>query len=191
MIAVCFAIELALAQPQPIDILRGMKPEADVLRDPRMLYVTIGILGATVMPHNLYLHSAMVKSRRFSRDDADLRQALRFARIDVVVALAFAIFINAAILVLAAASFHRQGLTDIGIEDAYRLLSPTLGAGPASVLFAIALLAAGQNSSITGTLARTDCDGRLHGPSVAAVAASPGVAAGCHGARYGGGGSLW
>ena len=153
VIAGCFAIELALARPQPIDVLRGMMPDADVLRDPKMLYVAIGILGATVMPHNLYLHSAMVKSRRFSRDGRGLRQALRFATIDVVVALAFAIFVNAAILVLAAASFHRQGLTDIGIEDAYRLLSPTLGAGAASVLFAIALLAAGQNSSITGTLA--------------------------------------
>jgi len=153
VIAICFAIELAMAQPQLLDILRGMVPDATVLGDPRMLYVAIGILGATVMPHNLYLHSAMVKSRGFSRDEASAREALRFAKIDVVAALSFAIFVNAAILVLAAASFHRQGLTDVGIEDAYRLLSPTLGTGAASVLFAIALLAAGQNSSITGTLA--------------------------------------
>ncbi|MDB5420216.1 MAG: divalent metal cation transporter, partial [Brevundimonas sp.] len=119
-----------------------------------MLYIAIGILGATVMPHNLYLHSAVVQSRPFEKTDAGRREAVRFATLDSSIALAFALLINAAILILAAAAFHHSGVTEaVGIEDAYRLLSPALGVGAASLLFGVALLASGQNATITGTLA--------------------------------------
>ena len=119
-----------------------------------MLYIAIGILGATVMPHNLYLHSSIVQTRRYGRTEAGLKEAIRYSVADIVIALSFAIFINASILILAAASFHGRGFSEVvGIEEAYRLLTPALGAGVASTLFAVALLASGQNSSITGTLA--------------------------------------
>ena len=153
VIGLCFAIELALAQPSLDGILQGLVPSRRIIDDPAMLYVAIGILGATIMPHNLYLHSAMVRSRRYDRTASGLRQAIRFSRIDVVAALALAVFVNAAILMLAASTFHGRGLGEVGIEDAYQLLAPALGVGTASILFAVALLAAGQNSSITGTLA--------------------------------------
>jgi manganese transport protein len=119
-----------------------------------MLYISIGILGATVMPHNLYLHSSIVQTRKFEQTPVGRRQAIKFATIDSTVALMFALFINAAILILAAAVFHWSGHRDVAeIQDAYRLLSPLLGVGAASMLFAIALLASGQNSTLTGTLA--------------------------------------
>jgi manganese transport protein len=119
-----------------------------------MLYLAIGILGATVMPHNLYLHSAVVQTRRFAEDEAGKRAAIRLATIDSNIALTLALFINGAILVLAAATFHEAGRTDVAeIGDAYRLLAPMLGSGAASLVFAIALLASGQNSTVTGTLA--------------------------------------
>jgi manganese transport protein len=119
-----------------------------------MLFIAIGIIGATVMPHNLYLHSSIVQTRRFERSDSGKRDAVKFATIDSTVALSLALFINGAILVLAAAAFHTTGRTDVGdIGQAYQLLSPMLGAGTASLLFAIALLASGQNSTITATLA--------------------------------------
>lgn len=153
VIGACFAVELVLARPSPNAILHGLVPGTEIVSDPAMLYVAIGILGATVMPHNLYLHSAMVQSRVHGRRYEDLRQAIRFSRMDVAIALAVATFVNAAILILAAASFHGRGLGEIGLDDAYQLLAPALGTGAASTLFAVALLASGQNSSITGTLA--------------------------------------
>ena len=119
-----------------------------------MLYIAIGILGATVMPHNLYLHSSIVQSRKYERTPEGKREAIQMANIDSALALTIALFVNAAILIVAAAVFHRRGLFDVAaIQDAYKLLSPLLGATGASTLFAVALLASGQNSSITGTLA--------------------------------------
>src|SRR3989475_5924346 len=153
-IAVCFAYEIFFAQPLWHQSVRGLLPRAEILRDREMLYIAIGILGATVMPHNLYLHSSIVQTRAFGSSSADKREALRFAVFDSTLALGFALFINAAILVLAAAAFHSRGITYVAeINDAYQLLTPVLGAGLASTLFALALLASGQNSTITGTLA--------------------------------------
>ncbi len=154
VIAGCFAYELWAAQPDIAGIAHGLIPQARIITDPAMLYIAIGILGATVMPHNLYLHSAIVQTRASGEDDAGKRDALRHATIDSNVALMLALFINAAILILAAAAFHRTGHTDIAeLGQAYHLLTPVLGASAASVVFAIALLASGQNSTVTGTLA--------------------------------------
>ncbi len=154
VIAGCFAYEIALAQPDFAAIAAGLIPSTRIVTDPAMLYIAIGILGATVMPHNLYLHSSIVQTRAFATDDAGKRQAVRLATIDSSVALMLALFINGAILVLAAATFHTAGRTDItDIGQAYRLLSPMMGAGAASAVFAVALLASGQNSTVTGTLA--------------------------------------
>jgi manganese transport protein len=153
-IGVCFAVELVMAQPALADIARGLVPRTDIVTNPAMLYIAIGILGATVMPHNLYLHSSIVQTRKVLPDDASRREAIRFATLDSTVALLFAFFINAAILILAAATFHHTGHQDVAdIGDAYRLLAPLLGTTLASTLFAVALLASGQNSTITGTLA--------------------------------------
>jgi manganese transport protein len=150
----CFAVELALAQPAIADIARGLIPDPRIATDPAMLYIAVGILGATVMPHNLYLHSAIVQTRRIEQTDAGKREAIRFATLDSTIALTLALFINGSILILAAATFHEAGRTDVAqIQDAYQLLTPMLGAGAASILFAIALLASGQNSTITATLA--------------------------------------
>ncbi|MDB5681201.1 MAG: divalent metal cation transporter [Sphingomonas bacterium] len=152
VIAGCFVYELWLARPDWGAVVGGFVPRAEIVTNPAMLYIAIGILGATVMPHNLYLHSSVVQTRAIERDDK--KGAIRFATMDTVIALGFALLINAAILILAAATFHVAGRTDVAdIEDAHRLLSPMLGAGAASVVFALALLASGQNSTITGTLA--------------------------------------
>ncbi|MEG3089467.1 Nramp family divalent metal transporter [Sphingomonas sp. PB4P5] len=154
VIAGCFAFELAIAQPSIAAIAGGLIPRAEVITNPAMLYIAIGILGATVMPHNLYLHSSIVQTRAFDQDEAGKRDAVRHATIDSTIALFLALFINASILILAAAAFHVNGRTDVAdIDQAYQLLTPTLGAGAASVVFAVALLASGQNSTITGTLA--------------------------------------
>jgi manganese transport protein len=154
LIAVCFVIELALAQPDIAAVAQGFIPNPSIITDPGMLYIAIGILGATVMPHNLYLHSSIVQTRAWAPTREGKREALRFATIDSTVALSFALFINAAILILAAAAFHHTGQTEVAeIQDAYNLLSPTLGVAAASTLFALALLASGQNSTITATLA--------------------------------------
>ena len=129
-------------------------PSASIITNPAMLYIAIGILGATVMPHNLYLHSSIVQSRRYKRTPEGKREAIFMANIDSALALTLALFVNAAILMVAAAVFYRSGHYEVAaIQDAYKLLSPLLGATGASTLFAIALLASGQNSSITGTLA--------------------------------------
>jgi manganese transport protein len=153
VIGLCFAADLFLSQLSWHGLVKGLVPGIDIVADPAMVYLAVGILGATVMPHNLYLHSSLVQTRRFEGTDAGIREAIRFSTIDLVTALTLAIFVNAAILILAAATFHRHGLTEVvGIEQAYQLLTPILGAG-AATFFAIALLASGQNSSITGTLA--------------------------------------
>ena len=154
LIAGCFIVELILAQPLVAGIAGGFVPHADILTNPGKLYLAIGILGATVMPHNLYLHSSIVQTRRFERSPDGKAEAVKLATIDSTVALMLAFGINAAILILAASTFHKAGMTDVAeIQDAFRMLSPLMGAGAASVLFAVALLASGQNSTITGTLA--------------------------------------
>jgi manganese transport protein len=153
-IAGSFAIELWLARPDMGAVALGFIPSADVIRDREMLYIAVGILGATVMPHNLYLHSSIVQTRKYTDSVESKREAIRFASIDSTVALMSALFINAAILVMAAASFHGSGHQDVAdISDAYSLLSPLLGTTMASVLFAVALLCSGQNATLTGTLA--------------------------------------
>jgi manganese transport protein len=129
-------------------------PTADILRDREKLYIAIGILGATVMPHNLYLHSSVVQTRRYEETPSGKRTAIRWAFLDSTIALSFALFINAAILIVAAATFHRSGNTQVAeIQQAHELLTPLLGVGGASAVFALALLASGQNSTLTGTLA--------------------------------------
>ncbi len=164
IIAGCFVYELFLARPDPQAIMRGFVPTPEILTNPAMLYIAIGILGATVMPHNLYLHSSIVQTRAFGTEPADKREAAKMATIDGTVALGLAFFINAAILILAAATFHTAGRTDVAeIDEAYRLLAPSLGVGAASIVFAVALLASGQNSTVTGTLAgQIVMEGFLH-----------------------------
>jgi manganese transport protein len=154
LIGGCFAYEMIASQPVVMEVLGGLVPRLEVVTNPAALYIAIGILGATVMPHNLYLHSSIVQTRAFSRDGAGKRMAIMFGTIDSTVALLFAFFINAAILILSAAAFHKSGHQDVAeIGDAYNLLTPVLGASAASILFALALLASGQNSTLTGTLA--------------------------------------
>jgi manganese transport protein len=154
IIAICFAIQVFASKPDVAALLSGCFPSPEILHNGDMLYVAIGILGATVMPHNLYLHSSISQTRKFERTSKGKREAVLFGTIDSTVALMFALLINAAILVVAAATFYRTGHHDVAeIQDAYRLLSPLLGVGVASTLFAIALLASGQNATLTGTLA--------------------------------------
>lgn len=154
IIGLCFAVNLAIAQPAIGAVLNGYIPTFEVVQNPAMLFIAIGILGATVMPHNLYLHSAIVQTRDFGEDTASKREAIKFATIDSTVALMFALFINSAILILAAATFHQNGMNEVAeIQEAHKLLSPVLGVTFASTLFALALLASGQNSTITATLA--------------------------------------
>jgi NRAMP (natural resistance-associated macrophage protein) metal ion transporters len=150
-----FGIQMLLSRPEYGAAFASMMiPSAQIVTNPRMLYIAIGILGATVMPHNLYLHSSIVQSRGYSRSPEGKREAIFMANVDSALALMIALFVNAAILIVAAAVFHTRGLFEIAaIEDAYKLLSPLVGASFASTLFAVALLASGQNSSITGTLA--------------------------------------
>jgi manganese transport protein len=153
-IAGSFAIELALARPDLEGVLQGLIPSLEIARNPDMLYIAVGILGATVMPHNLYLHSSIVQTRKYGESLASRRQAIRFATLDSSVALMSALFLNGAILVMAAATFHGSGHEDVAdISDAYLLLAPLLGTQMASMLFAIALLFSGQNATVTGTLA--------------------------------------
>ena len=150
-----FGLQMFLSRPEYLPILRNLVvPSPAIVTNGAMLYIAIGILGATVMPHNLYLHSSIVQSRRYKRTPEGKREAVHLANVDSALALTIALFVNAAILVVAAAVFHRSGRLDVAaIQDAYKLLSPMVGAAGASTLFAIALLASGQNSSITGTLA--------------------------------------
>src|SRR6186713_2290461 len=153
-IAACFAVELWLAKPDLTAVAAGFVPTTQILSDTNMLYIAVGILGATVMPHNLYLHSSIVQTRKYVDTQGSKLEAIRFASIDSSIALMSALFINAAILIVAAAVFHGTGYESVAdISDAYKLLSPLLGAGMASTLFAVALLFAGQNATLTGTLA--------------------------------------
>ena len=152
-IGICFATELIWSEPGIVGILTGFVPQPVILKNSSMLYVAIGIIGATVMPHNLYLHSSIVQTRKYEQSHSGKREAIKFATIDSTVALTMALFINAAILILAAAEFHTTGHQNVAeIQSAYKLLTPLLGSG-ASILFAVALLASGQNSTLTGTLA--------------------------------------
>ena len=154
IIAACFAAEIALADPDWGAVIRGFAPTTDIVRDPDMLYLALGILGATVMPHNLYLHSAIVQTRAYEPDLPSRREALRFSTLDAGIALMFALAINASILILAAAVFHASGRTDVtDIAEAEALLAPLLGTVAAPVLFGVALLASGLNSTVTATLA--------------------------------------
>ena len=150
----CFVYEIIVSQPDWMALAHGLVPQPQVVTNPGMLYIAIGILGATVMPHNLYLHSSIVQTRQIEQTEVGKRMAIKFATIDSTVALFLAFFVNAAILVTAAAAFHGKGHEGVAdIADAHKLLTPVLGAGAASALFAVALLASGQNSTLTGTLA--------------------------------------
>ena len=154
-VSVCFGLEILFSKPSLVGLAHGFfVPSPQILRDPGMLYIAIGILGATVMPHNLYLHSAIVQTRAFARTSEGKREAIRFSTIDSTIALTIALLVNAAILIVSAASFYRNGYHQVAeIQDAYKLLTPLLGVTGASTVFALALLASGQNSTLTGTLA--------------------------------------
>jgi manganese transport protein len=153
-IAACFLFELFISRPDLAGVAKGFIPRASILTNPDQLYIAIGILGATVMPHNLYLHSSIVQTRAYDETPEGRRTAVKFAFIDSTIALTFALFINAAILIVAAATFHTSGHSEVAeIQDAYKLLTPLLGVAGASAVFALALLASGQNSTLTGTLA--------------------------------------
>ena len=154
MIAGCFLFEIVISRPDLGALAVGFVPSPSILADRDKLYIAIGILGATVMPHNLYLHSSIVQTRRYEETPAGKREAVKYALLDSTIALSFALFINAAILIVASATFHRTGHTAVAeIQDAYQLLTPLLGVAGASAVFALALLASGQNSTLTGTLA--------------------------------------
>lgn len=154
VIAACFWFEIVVSRPDMEAIFYGLVPQTEIFRNPEMLYIAIGIIGATVMPHNLYLHSSIVQTRKYGDDSEGKKEAIKFITIDSTVALVLAFFINAAILIVAAAVFHANGHTEVAeIEDAYKLLSPLINVPIASTLFALALLASGQNSTLTGTLA--------------------------------------
>jgi manganese transport protein len=153
VIAACFAVQIVLANPDWGGVIRGFVPTVEIVRNPEMLYLALGIIGATVMPHNLYLHSGLVQTRAFGTSDADKREALRYASIDSALALCFALLVNASILILAAATFHASGKTGVAeLGEAHTLLSPLLGASIAPTLFAVALLCCGLNSTVTATL---------------------------------------
>jgi manganese transport protein len=154
IIAVCMLINVIWAQPDWGGVVNGFVPNVQILRDPSALYIALGILGATVMPHNLYLHSSIVQTRAYAQTQTGKREAVKFAVTDSTIALMFALLINASLLILSAAVFHRNGQHDVAeIEQAYELLSPMLGTSLASIFFAVALLCSGQNSTLTGTLA--------------------------------------
>ena len=154
VIAVCFAVQIAMADPVWRDVIRGFAPTTEIINNPQMLYLALGIIGATVMPHNLYLHSAIVQTRAFGKTTPEKREALKFATIDSTLALMLALLINASILILAAAAFYKSGKTDVvELGQAHSLLAPLLGSAIAPTLFGIALLCCGLNSTVTATLA--------------------------------------
>ena len=154
LIGGCFLAEIIFSRPDFGAVLSGFVPTSKILQDSQMLYIAIGILGATVMPHNLYLHSSIVQTRKYEQNTEGKAEAVKFATLDSTIALSFALFINSAILIVSAATFYTQGQREVEqIQEAYRLLSPMLGVSVASALFALALLASGQNSTLTGTLA--------------------------------------
>lgn len=154
MVGVCFAAEILFSRPDVTGILSGYLPKREILQNPEMLYIAIGILGATVMPHNLYLHSSIVQTRNWQPTTEKRWEAIKFGTIDSTVALSLALFINSAILIVSAATFHLSGYQNVAeIQDAYKLLSPLLGVSAASAIFGVALLASGQSSTLTATLA--------------------------------------
>ena len=153
-VGACFLFELVISRPDMLAVAKGFIPSPSIITDREKLYIAIGILGATVMPHNLYLHSSIVQTRAYAETPEGRREAVKYGFIDSTIALSLALFINAAILIVAAATFHKSGHSDVAeIQDAYKLLTPLLGVGGASTIFALALLASGQNSTLTGTLA--------------------------------------
>jgi manganese transport protein len=153
IIAACFAVQIALADPDWRSVILGFAPTVEIVRNPEMLYLAIGIIGATVMPHNLYLHSGVVQTRRFGDSVADKREAIKLATLDSTMALTFALLINASILILAAATFNKVGKTDVAeLDQAHAFLAPLLGSAIAPTLFGIALLCCGMNSTVTATL---------------------------------------
>ena len=152
-IGACFLAEIIFSKPDVMAVLGGFVPKFEIVANPQMLFIAMGILGATVMPHNLYLHSSIVQTRKYEPTPTGKREAIKFATIDSTLALMFALFINAAILIVSAATFYGKGHAVAEIQDAHKLLSPVLGVSVASTLFAVALLASGQNSTLTGTLA--------------------------------------
>ncbi len=154
VIALCFLVQIVAAAPPVAAVLAGFIPSPEIVTNKSMLYIAIGIIGATVMPHNLYLHSSIVQTRAFAENDVGRREAIRWSTVDLTIALSLALLVNASILILAAAVFHANGRTEVAeIEQAYELLTPLLGLGIASTLFAVALLASGLNSTVTATLA--------------------------------------
>lgn len=154
VITLCFAVQIALADPEWGAVIRGFAPTTDIVRNPDMLYLALGILGATVMPHNLYLHSAIVQTRAFGETTDEKREALKFATLDSTIALSLALIINASILILAAATFYKTGQTNVAeLGQAQSLLHPLLGSAIAPTLFGVALLCCGMNSTVTATLA--------------------------------------
>jgi manganese transport protein len=162
-IGACFLAEIIFSKPSVVAVLGGFAPKLEIVTNPTMLFIAMGILGATVMPHNLYLHSSIVQTRKYEPTPEGKREAIKFATIDSTVALMFALFINAAILIVSAATFHGTAHEVAEIQDAHKLLSPVLGVSIASTLFAVALLASGQNSTLTGTLAgQIVMEGFLH-----------------------------
>ena len=175
VIAVCFAIQIALADPEWGAVIRGFAPTTNIVTNPDMLYLAIGIIGATVMPHNLFLHSGVVQTRRYGESVEEKREAIKLATVDSTVALMFALLINASILILAAATFNKTGQTDVSeLGEVHKLIAPLLGSGMAPTLFAIALLCCGLNSTVTATLAGSDRDGGLprHPPAALGAAAA-------------------
>src|SRR5207244_5533412 len=153
IITVCFAVQIALADPDWGAVIRGFAPTNEIVTNPEMLYLALGILGATVMPHYLYLHSGVVQTRRFGDTLAERREAIKLATIDSTIALMFALLINASILILAAATFNKAGKTDVAeLDQAHSFLAPLLGSAFAPTLFGIALLCCGMNSTVTATL---------------------------------------
>lgn len=154
VILFCFIYEIIISNPEIFPILKGLVPQKEIIQNPSMLYIAIGILGATVMPHNLYLHSSIVQTRNYERTEEGKKEAIKFATIDSTISLLLAFFINASILIVAAATFHTSGNREVAdIHVAYEMLEPILGTSLASIFFGIALLASGQNSTLTGTLA--------------------------------------
>lgn len=153
VIFACFGFQVFLAEPDLGAVLKGFAPSSEIVKNPQMLYIALGIIGATVMPHNLYLHSSIVQTRAIGAGDAEKREAIKLATFDSTLALMLALFVNASILILAAATFHKNGHTEVAeLQDAHHLIAPLLGSGAAAAMFAIALLCCGLNSTVTATL---------------------------------------
>lgn len=174
-----FVFDIALSQPNVAEVMKGFVPTAEIVQNPEMLYIALGILGATVMPHNLYLHSSIVQTRDYERTTEGKRSAIRYATWDSSIALMLALFVNAAILIVSAATFHTVGREVSDIEAAYELLGPMLGTGAASIVFGVALLASGQFNAYRYACG-TDCYGGLSEYTTKAMVKTPYNTADCH-----------